>query len=161
MRAIEIENIKKFTRELFIGEVFDNFCVTEASFSTLTNITIDGHVNKDFMGEADLSLPENQETAVLWKKIKPLCFQIIKGQRVPLRFKIVFMMSQETVIRFLDDEGLDMEPVEVNALFLNIKFENNKLVCTTGTSLRAFTLDKSLEDAWDCRMLKFLTEVQE
>lgn len=160
MRSIGIDNIKKFTHELFIGNVFDNFCVTEASFSTLTNITIDGHVNKEFMGEADLSLPENGEAAVFWKKIKPLCFEIIKGQRVPLRFKIVFMMPKEFLIRFLDDEGLDMEPVEVNALFLNIKFENNKLVCTTGTSLKAFTLDKSLEDAWDCRMMKFLDDVQ-
>ena len=67
MRAIEIDNLKQFTTALFAGETFDGFLVTEASFSTITNITIDGHINQDFMGEADLALPENKEKAVYWK----------------------------------------------------------------------------------------------
>ena len=48
MRQTEIENVKKFTNALFAGNVFDSFCVTEASFSTLIDITIDGHINPDF-----------------------------------------------------------------------------------------------------------------
>ncbi len=161
MRAIEISNIKKFTNALFAGETFDTFCVTEASFSTLTNITIDGHINQEFMGEAELQMPENKDLTIRWKKLRPLCYNIIKGQRVPLRFRIIFMMPLEHIMEFIEEENLDIEPVEINALFLNVKFENNNLVCTTGTSLRVFTLDKSLEDAWDSRMVRFLNKVQE
>ena len=161
MRVFEIDNIKKFTSNLFVGEAFDDFLVTEASFSTLTNITIDGHMNKEFMGEAELALPENRDMVIPWRTIKPLCYNIIKGQKVPLRFKIIFMMPTEIVLKFLDDEGLDFEPIEINALFLNVKFENNVLTCTTGTSMKIFTLDKSLEDAWECKMMRFLDKVQE
>ena len=74
MRQIEIDNIKNFTHSLFAGTAFDDFCVTEASFSTLTNITIDGHINQEFMGEADLAMPENKDSAVRWKKLRPLCY---------------------------------------------------------------------------------------
>ena len=160
MRVFEIDNIKKFTSSLFVGNAFDDFLVTEASFSTLTNITIDGHMNKEFMGEAELAMPKNRDMVIGWRALKPLCYNIIKGQKVPLRFKIIFMMPTEVVLKFLDDEGLDFEPVEINALFLNVKFENGKLTCTTGTSMKIFTLDKSLEDAWECRMMRFLDGVQ-
>lgn len=161
MRVFEIDNVKNFTSRLFVGKAFDEFLVTEASFSTLTNITIDGHMNREYMGEAELALPENKDMVVKWKSLKPLCYNIIKGQKVPLRFKIIFKMPTEIVLRFLDEEGLDVEPIEINGLFLNVKFENNKLSCTTGTSMKIFTLDKSLEDAWECRMMKFLDQVQQ
>ena len=159
MRVFEIDNVKKFTLNLFVGDAFDDFLVTEASFSTLTNITIDGHMNREFMGEAELALPE-KDKVIAWRTLKPLCYNIIKGQKVPLRFKIIFMLPTEIVLKFLDDEGLDIEPVEINALFLNVKFESGALTCTTGTSMKIFTLDKSLEDAWECRMMKFLDRVQ-
>lgn len=161
MRIFEIDNIKKFTSQLFAGTAFDDLLVTEASFSTITNITIDGHMNREFMGEADLALPENKDMVIPWKSLKPLCYNIVKGQKVPLRFKIIFKLPEETVLKFLDDEGLDFEPIEINALFLNVRFENNKLTCTIGTSMKIFTLDKSLEDAWECRVMKFLDRVQE
>lgn len=118
-------------------------------------------MNREYMGEAELALPENKDMVVKWKSLKPLCYNIIKGQKVPLRFKIIFKMPTEIVLRFLDEEGLDVEPIEINGLFLNVKFENNKLSCTTGTSMKIFTLDKSLEDAWECRMMKFLDQVQQ
>ena len=159
MRVFEIDNVRKFTSNLFVGDAFDDFLVTEASFSTLTDITIDGHMNREFMGEAELALPE-KDKVIAWRALKPLCYNIIKGQKVPLRFKIIFMLPTEIVLKFLDDEGLDIEPVEINALFLNVKFESGALTCTTGTSMKIFTLDKSLEDAWECRMMKFLDAVQ-
>ncbi len=161
MRSIRIENIKNFTKALFTEDAFDGFLVTEAAFSTITNIIIDGHINKEFMGEAELALPENREEAVYWKKLRPLCYEIIKGQKVPLRFKVVLMMPSDMVLGFLDSAGLDFEPVQVNALFLNINFQNGRLVCTTGTSMKAFTLDRSLEHAWDDQVEKFLMRVQE
>ena len=159
MRVFEIDNVKRFTSNLFVGDAFDDFLVTEASFSTLTDITIDGHMNREFMGEAELALPE-KDKVIAWRALKPLCYNIIKGQKVPLRFKIIFMLPTQIVLKFLDDEGLDIEPVEINALFLNVKFESGALTCTTGTSMKIFTLDKSLEDAWECRMMKFLDAVQ-
>ena len=79
MRSTNIENIRNFTNRLFAGESFDGFLVTEASFSTITNITIDGHINRDFLNDAEKELPENKEGAVYWKKLRGLCYEIVKG----------------------------------------------------------------------------------
>ena len=70
-------------------------------------------------------------------------------------------MPSKLVHRFLDSAGPDYEPAQLNALFLNVIFKNGKLVCTTGVSMRIFTLDKSLETAWDEQMQEFLLRMQE
>lgn len=155
MKSFEIENIRKFTGALFAGESFDSFCVTEASFSTLFNISIDGHINQAFLG--DEPLPEGSDESVLWKKIRPLCYEIIKGQRVPLQFKIVFMMSRAWTAQFLSKEVQGFTADDVNGLFLNVKFESGRLSCTSGTSMKSFSLDKSVEEAWDKWMAGFLS----
>ena len=160
MKAVTIENIKSFTTHLFARETFDGFLTAEASFSTSTDFTIDGHINRDYLSEEELLLQDNREGIVSWKKIRPLCFEIIKGKKVPLRFKIVFMLSSGAVRRFLDRSELAFDPEQINALFLNVNFQEGKLICTTGTSLKTFTLDKSLENAWDTYAEKFLNQVQ-
>lgn len=161
MKSTVIENIKKFTAHIFTRDTFDNFLVTEASFSTSFDVSIDGHINQDYLDGAESSLPENREGVVFWKKLRPLCFGLIKGQKVPLRFKIVFMIPSSYVAKFLSGAGLNYSPDQVNALFLNVTYQDGKLVCTTGTSLKGFTLDRSLEQAWDAQMESFLIRLQE
>ncbi len=161
MKAVTIENQKSFTTHLFTRETFDGFLTTEASFSTATDFTLDGHINPDYLSEDELLLPENKEGIVFWKKVRPLCFEIIKGKKLPLRFKIVFMLSSGAVRRFLERSDLAFDPAQVNALFLNVNYQEGKLVCTTGISLKTFSLDKSLEHAWDAYAEKFLNQVQE
>ena len=44
MVALRIEDMKVFTKKLFIGETFDRFLVREASIVTFNSFTIDGRV---------------------------------------------------------------------------------------------------------------------
>lgn len=181
MKSIEITNIKSFTSSLFAGERFDSFCVTEASFSTLFNVTIDGHINKTFLeeprmmqvaeesaynvSESDLTATAGTEEdgpieAVTWGQIRPLCYQIIKGRRLPVKFKIVLMTPPDKVEGFLKNHGLQFAPSDVNALFMNIHYEAGKLVCVTGTSLKTFSMDRSLELAWDDSVAFFVSKFE-
>ena len=160
MKAVAIENLKSFTTHLFVRETFNGFLTTEASFSTSTDFTIDGHINRDYLSEEELLLSENKEGIVFWKRIRPLCYEIIKGKKVPLRFKIVFMLSSGAVRKFLQSADLAFDPEQINALFLNVNYQEGKLVCTTGISLKTFSLDKSVENAWDAYAEKFLNQVQ-
>lgn len=48
MLALEILDIKDFTSKLFVGNVFDTFCLSEAAFTTFLTCTIDGKLKKDF-----------------------------------------------------------------------------------------------------------------
>lgn len=67
-------------------------------------------------------------------------------------------MPKEMTAGFLSSEHLNSSPEDINGLFLNIKFESNKLSCTTGTSLKTFSLDKSVEEAWDRYAAEFLRQ---
>lgn len=161
MRLIEVENIKSLTTALFAKDSFDKFLVTEASISALNTFTFDGHINDSYLDEKEAALPDYKEGIVYWSKIKPLCYEIIKGKKVPLRFKIVFALPKHLFSAFLKKAQLDMNPDNINALFLNIGFQANHLTCTTAISLKSFSLDKSLENAWDEYINKFIISLQE
>ncbi len=155
MKSIEIGNIKKFTSALFVGGDFDTFCVAEASMSTLINVTIDGHTNPEFLKTEDGTVPDISPI-IKWSEIKSLCYDVIKGTRLPLKFRIILMVPEAKVGSFITNAGLDIRPEEVGTLALNIRYEAGKLTCITGTSLKAFRPDKTLEEAWDASMMKFL-----
>ena len=44
---------------------------------------------------------------------------------------------------------------DVRGLFLNIHFRDGILNCTTGVSLKTFTLEKSLDYVWDEMVRKY------
>ena len=167
MKSVEIENIRSFTGALFAGTTFDPFCVTEASFSTLFSVRIDGHVNQEYLGleesgeaaqeteEVEAAEEKAQEQVVKWADIRPLCYEVVKGESLPVKFKIVLMTPPEKIPAFLEKHGINMSADNVNALFMNIKYEGGKITCTSGTSLKEFTKDRSLEEAWDSNVEKF------
>ena len=161
MRLIEVENIKQFTTNLFTKDSFDKFLVTEVQISALNTFSIDGHINESYLDEEESILSENKEGIVYWAKLKPFCYEIIKGKKVPLRFKIVFALPKHLFGAFLKKVNLTISPEDINALFLNVGFQANKLTCTTAVSLKSFSMDKSLENAWDDYINKFIISLQE
>ena len=48
MVALEIEDIKGFTSDLFVGTKFDSFLLKEARFVTFAVFDIDGKVREDY-----------------------------------------------------------------------------------------------------------------
>ena len=156
MKSIEIESIKNFTTQLFAGTAFDSFLIVEAGFSTAATFAIDGHVNEEFVGEEGMKQQDFREGIVRWEKLRPICYEIIKGKKVPQQFKIVLKLSEEQTEAFLSASGSHYTAEQISGLFLNINFRSNKLYCTTGTALKLFSMDKSLELLWDEYMSQFL-----
>ena len=85
-----------------------------------------------------------------------MCYFLIKGKRLPGSFKIVFKLAPEAVGNFLKNNGLPFTHDQVEGLYLNIRYEEQRLVCVTGTSVRMFTLDKTLEQQWDAAAEAFI-----
>ncbi|MPN41223.1 hypothetical protein SDC9_188765 [bioreactor metagenome] len=79
--------------------------------------------------------------------LKPHVFELIKGNRLPKSIKIVFSA---------DDSLLHSISPEASALFINVNFENNRLGIITGSSLKNFTLNKTVEFMWDEWVINFL-----
>ena len=101
MTAFEISELKDFTSKLFIQNTFDAFLVSQASFTTSISITLDGSLHKDYFTDAEWEEMPQHDLA-RWSLLKPLCFQIIKGSRLPEQFRIVFVLSRaasETLLR--------------------------------------------------------------
>ena len=75
MIALRIEEQKKFTSGLFIGELFDQFLLREADIVTFNRFTIDGRVRRGYY------TGEEQEEGKIgefssWRTIKPVAYGI-------------------------------------------------------------------------------------
>lgn len=135
MIVFTVTETKQFMAKLLKGELFDTFALRQFDAETFTQFQIIGLRNHSFFAQEE----ENDEKYCLWSEIRPYAYLLIKGSRLPKSIKIVFSLT-------------DAQTAEFNnaaALFLNITFYEGVVTCTTGSSQKAFTLDKSLEQGWD------------
>ena len=58
--------------------------------------------------------------------------------------------------RFVAGKIPGIYPDQVGGLYINIQYENHEMICVTGTSMKQFTLDRTLENEWDENVKKFL-----
>ncbi|MCI8466411.1 MAG: hypothetical protein HFI63_11280 [Lachnospiraceae bacterium] len=154
MIALHLPERKDFTSKLFLQNTFDSFLVSQASFTTGTSIAIDGSLHKDYFTDVEWESMEQHDLA-RWSLLKPLCFQIIKGNRLPEQFKIVFVLSRAGTEKMLFNHGLSFSTEQIGGLFLNIRYEQGTLTCTTGVSFTSFVMDKTLEHIWDDTVKRF------
>lgn len=159
MVALRVEDLKSFTKQLFIGETFDSFLVREAEIVTFNRFSIDGKVRHGYYSDDELEM-NRIERYSSWKTLRPFCFSLIKGSRLPESFHIVLQMPPAGVERFLSGGGLSFSSEQVNGLYINIRYEEQALSLVTGTSVSQFTLDKSLDREWDGAVMKFLKTKQ-
>ena len=155
MIACNICDIKLFTQKLFIGETFDRFLLKEAEIVTFNTFSIDGRVHKSFYSEEELTEGQIEDYSS-WKTLRPFCFSLIKGKKLPERFSIILKLPKAATEQFLAARKSQRLPEQVGGLFLNIHYENQNLSCVTGLSLNQFTLDKTLEREWDESIRAFL-----
>lgn len=154
MIALELTKVKESMAKLLLSDTFDNFLLIQAEIVTFHTYTIDGYLKKEFYDE------ENRPTRdySLWKEAREHCYSMIKGNRTPLRFSIVLGLSVENTENLLVQQGLPYKNTDVKGLYLNIRYDGEKLICITGTSMNLFTMGKTLEQTWDKMAQKFLAQ---
>ena len=168
MNSVNIpsKDIKKFMNCLLVGDTFDKFLLEEASITTFNTFTIDGHVQSDFYSEEELaSLADS--TLSSWATIKPICFNLIKGNKLPLRFKIVLKASASYTEKLLAENPCGLSLKDIGGLYINIRYDSKHgmsgeevstaaLDCISMASLNIFSMDKTLEKTWDGVCEKFI-----
>lgn len=92
-----------------------------------------------------------------WHNIKPICYDLIKGKKTPVKFKFILKADRKLTASLLEEAGLSFSLNDIGGLYINIRYENNILDCISATNLNLFTLDKSLEHAWNEYVNKFLS----
>ena len=102
MKAYKISDLKNFMNKLLLSEGFDYFLLEEGTIITYNSFQIDGRIQTDFYTK------EEQEVSSLcsydfslWKEMRPLCFQLIKGKRTPLSFTGLRFVTTTTLFPFI------------------------------------------------------------
>ena len=146
--------------KLLLSQTFDNFLLVEGSITTYNTFRFEGRVHKDFFSAEEIEEKnlENRDFS-LWKEVKPFCLELIKGKKTPLGFKLTFQLSKENTAKLLASSGItSIQPENISGLLLNIRYDNGALNVITATNLNLFTLDKTLEHAWDDMVKRFLKQ---
>ncbi|MDY3917722.1 MAG: DUF5721 family protein [Candidatus Limivivens sp.] len=156
MQAYQIPDVKGFMGKLLLTSTFDHFLLSEAVITTFNVFSIDGHFHNEYF--SDLNTEPTDQTLSRWEQVRPFCFSLIKGKYTPLNLKIIFQLSEKNVERLLLQSGISLNPSDVEGLYLNIRYDGATLSCITGTSLKLFTLDKTLEHTWDQMVGAFLKQ---
>lgn len=156
MTAFQITSMKNFMSRLLASDTFDCFLLEEALISTANTYTIDGRINQDFFRgeETDSGLPAHEFRP--WSEIKGLCFDLIKGRRTPLFFRFVLHLMPEKAAALLQKENCSIDPSQIKALVLTIRYDGSKAVLTTGTSFHSFVLSKEPDAIWDRALTRYL-----
>lgn len=157
MIALNISEIKDFMNKLLCTDTFDNFLLKEATIQNSMTYNLDGTLNTDFFSSEELeTVGLTGLTFLPYGQVRTQCFNLIKGKRTPSYFKFVLLLSPANLARTLEQTHSSFTPEDITGMFVNLKFQNGKLLLTTGISYRIFSVDKSLEQEWDSLMKRFL-----
>lgn len=157
MRSWKILDIKKFMNHMLRLETFDGFLLSEVTVNTKMSVVIDGHIPEGYYSQqerAEQGLAN--ERCLFYREVRPVCYEVIRGKRQPESFRFVFLLSQEQTAELLEDCRLKIPLSDIANISLNVSFQNGELYITTGVTRRTFTMDKSLDFAWEQWVETFL-----
>lgn len=157
MISIKISEVKSFMAKLLANTMFDTFYMKELEIQTFTTFHVTGQFNEEFFSKEEMEEREGKRI-VLWSEVRAIAFSMIKGNKTPTSMKVVFQLPSEKVEKMLQGLSGKLRPEEVGGLFLNIRFDKGELHIITGTAIKTFTMDKTLEQEWDSWVQDFLKQ---
>ena len=162
MIALTIEETRPFMAALLTKDLFDRFLLREATVVTFCTYTIDGSWQKAYFGDdepADSDSPRRPAASLTpWSYLRAHVFDLIKGQHTPLSMKLVFQYPADLTEALLEKENLSSALPSVYGLYLNLRFENGKILLTTGSAQQSFPPSHDVDHAWDRAVKDLLTD---
>lgn len=154
MISLKIQEIKPFMALLFRSEAFDKYYTREVLIKTFTDFSISGKRYHDFYSD-DEDKKYEETNFVIWEELREIAFQMIKGKRTPSVIRLIFQLPKEKMEELSSTAPHD---IEVDAMFLNIRFENNELFVVSGISKKGFSMDKTMDHMWDDEVKRWLKQ---
>ena len=163
MFAKTIENKKQLMAALLTRETFDSFETVSGSVTTFAEFSVDGQYHERFYQDDPEADAPGREAGVLsreagtpgreyapWSLLRPFFLSVIRGKNTPLSFQFVFRLPAEEMNALIAEEAIAAEAVtDVSGLLLNLSFDGTAILLTTGVSHKTFSMDRTLERAWD------------
>lgn len=159
MLALKVLDVKKCMNALLASEIFDAFLLSEATITTRMTYTLDGHLTKDYLTEEELAEAGLLgERCVSYGYVRKLCFDMIKGKRKPAAFHFTFLCPKKLMEQMIDTQKVNVRPSDVANLTLNLRYVGEELHVTAGCTMAGFSLDRSMEEAWNTWVKMFFAE---
>ncbi|MBE5951661.1 MAG: hypothetical protein E7260_08745 [Lachnospiraceae bacterium] len=153
MISLKIAEMNRFMGKLLKSEAFDSYLLKEGFLRTHMEYRFQGRVFAEYFDTEEREAL--QEEYVFWKEVKPVVFELIKGKKTPLAFTFTLLFPKDAVAEFLSRYSL-LAGEDRPSLYLQIRFEHGMGHVVTGTARSTFTLDRSLEEAWDAEALRLM-----
>lgn len=159
MIALQLTDVKTFMNQLLCSELFDRFLLSEASITKDATFTVNGHINPAFYSAEELETEGLTGLDILpYSRLRPVCYQLIRGKHTPVSFKFVLTLSPENMKHTLARSDSSFTDNDVKGIFINLSFQNGRLTLTTGISYILFSTDRTLDHEWDALIKKFLAK---
>lgn len=145
---------------LLRSEQFDSFLVEEAVITTFNTFHIDGHLVKEFYSSEELETLESSRKSLVfssWSDIRPVCFQLIKGKKTPVSFKVVLHATPQLIEKIAANPECGVAANLIRSLVLNVRYDNGKVTCITGSAFTTFIMDKSVDRLWETYVRQLLS----
>ena len=157
MISLKIPEVKAFMGKLLMNATFDMFLLRDLELQTFTGFSINGQFNEEFYSAEELE-ERNGQKQLFWSDVRLVAYSMIKGNKTPLSLKIVFQLPVNQCEEMLHDFIGKLRVEDIGGLYMNIRYEKGELRVITGTAIKTFTLDKSLEQEWDKKIREILKE---
>ena len=157
MISLKILEMNRFMGKLLKGENFDGFLLKEGFLRTNIEYRFQGKLFAEYFDTSEQEKLE--EKYVYWGELRPTVFELIKGKRTPLAFSFTLLMTKNDTTGLLARRQVNLGE-DSPSLFLQIRFEHGAGHIVTGTARNTFSLDKSLEEAWDSEVKQLLKAME-
>ena len=140
MIGLSIIDIKTFMSGILTGHMFDKFYLRDGEIQTFTEFHMGGYLNPSYYDTEERDALCGRELC-LWSEMRPFAFQVIKGHKLPIRFKFVFQLSDENTKWLLDKNKTSVQKEDLGGFFMNITYDHQKLTCTSGIDYKNFVIE--------------------
>ncbi len=157
MISLKLLEMNRFMGKLLKGENFDGFLMKEGFLRTGMEYRFQGRLFPEYFDTEEQE--KHTEDYIYWGELKPFVFELVKGKHTPLAFSFTLLLTKNDTTELLARRGVNVGE-DSPSLFLQIRFEHGAGRIITGTARNIFTLDKTLDEAWDAEVRQLLKAME-
>ena len=149
MTTLQVADVRAFMNLLLLSDTFDSWGFQGASVTSLTQYTIDGSINTDYLTETEREA--RKETGLVFSDFREVLTGIIRSGRTPLRMTIVLTCPRELLAGH--------QSTTAGSYQMTIRFQDKSLKLISGISIGSFSMDRSDVVFWDSFLPAYLEKL--
>lgn len=152
MKVFRLFDTKNVMAHILTQNTFDDFLLSEVKINGKATMHLTGTPAAGFFSEEEM----DERGYVAYGFLRPICLEMIKGQKTPESFTFMFLLPTKKLEALLEETDSTLQSFDVENLSFLVRYKDGELTLTTGSAFKIFTMDKSMNAAWDSWVEKYL-----